>query len=280
MNSLSPDWEQLTPVTQDSDLDTERFNQTYGYPSRPVVIKDLGDDWSIPGKWSLSFLAENFGDLKFQGEKPHPENPLTREFSLAEYIAYTASCTDEEPYYLNNVNFHNYTALKEDYTLPEYFDCWYHAIPMEKRKFNLSWIYIGAAKTRSELHLDIWNTSAWNYLVSGHKLWLFYDKSQYPFLYEGKVDPFTADSGEYPLLQQATPLYCVQKPGDTVFTPSTWWHTVLNLDTTFSLTENFINKTNYQEVLAYFKNGGNEKAWQSMKKLVDGHLENTTAINH
>lgn len=240
--------------------------------SYPKVIPDLGTNWDMPKKWNLSFFKENYGEEKLKGERLNNGESQYMDFTLSEYLEYLETATGASTYYLNNIQFHTYTDLANDYQVPPYFKCWYSEIPIEKRKFNFSWIYIGGKGTRSPLHLDVWNTSAWNYLISGHKLWLFYDISQYPYLYDGKVDPFSYNSESFSDLVKTKPVYCLQSPGDTVFTPSNWWHTVLNLDTTFSLTENFINASNYGNVLKYFQDHNIHRAYDSMLAIADQHL--------
>ncbi len=45
-------------------------------------------------------------------------------------------------------------------------------------------------------------------------------------------------------------LDCIQRPNETLFVPSGWWHTTLNLEPSLAITENFATQSNLDEVLA------------------------------
>lgn len=249
------------------------FNRKYGFESIPIVLKDISKDWRALSGWTEDYLIEKSEGKMEVCERKVGEESEYKKFTLRQYFEYAKTNDDEIPYYLNNGKFHLNTSMEKDYDVPNYFGCWYGEIPVEKRKHSLSWVYIGAKGTYSALHLDIWKTSAWNCLISGKKLWLFYEPNQGSQLYDGQVNPFSPDLEKYPNFSKTNPIYCIQNPGDVVFTPSMWWHTVYNLETTISITENFINETNYQNVLDFFDSQNANKAHQSMMGIVKKNLE-------
>jgi Cupin-like domain len=53
----------------------------------------------------------------------------------------------------------------------------------------------------------------------------------------------------YPQLSdEDKPIECTQLPGETIYVPSGWWHCVLNLETTVAVTQNYVNKSNFEFV--------------------------------
>jgi histone arginine demethylase JMJD6 len=233
------------------------FNENYGLKSKPVLITGLMDNWKAKTKWTSDFLKQNFGNLEEPAYRSNNRDDK-KIFKLEDYINYMETNSDKDPYYLTNTQFHLDTEMVNDYEVPSYFTTCLQVMKDKlPRKFQLSCIYIGAKNTFSKLHLDIFNSSAWNAVISGKKIWLFYPPNQFRYLYNGAVNPFEPDLNKYPEFVNATPIVCVQNPGEVVYTPSRWWHAVYNEEAGLSLTENFVNETNFETVIMtmlYHKN--------------------------
>ena len=84
-----------------------------------------------------------------------------RMMTLEEYtMAHDPSVYYKTSRHLDNV-------LAADIRPLEQFNCWYAGTAVGKPKSRLSWLYVGVKDSFSELHRDIWLTSAWNYLIKG-----------------------------------------------------------------------------------------------------------------
>ena len=163
---------------------------------------------------------------------------------LGDYLEYMEHTRDEFPAYASRWRFlSSFPELGTCYRRPPHFSCWSDLLPGEVRPC-WKWLYLGPARSGSEMHIDFMGTSAWNVVFVGEKAWRFYPPRETTHVYSGQVNAFRADLNRFPSFSQAEGLSCVQGPGDIVFTPPNWWHQVRNESCTLALTENFINETN------------------------------------
>ena len=50
-----------------------------------------------------------------------------------------------------------------------------------------------------------------------------------------KVDPYNPDYKQYPYFKNAVGYMCYLKPGDMLYIPPKWWHHVVSLSPSFSV---------------------------------------------
>ena len=237
----------------------------------PLVLTEAMKNWEAYSKWNLAYLSTHYGEQKILANRLSEKGERQHIYlNLEEYINYAYTTDDPNPYY--GISYmHVSNSLKEEYEEPEYFHCWYKQFNSKDSKIDLSCLYLAPKNGYSPMHQDIWGTSFWNALFEGKKIWLFYSEDQTEYLYGGSVNPFYPDLEKYPLFSQAKATMWLQEPGELIFCPGNVWHTVLALEPCLALSENFINETDYQNVLHHFEKHNHPRAYSKMKKIASIH---------
>ncbi|WP_313002675.1 cupin-like domain-containing protein [Chryseobacterium gleum] len=254
----------LTSISEDlsGSIEEKDFNQQYAYPKIPVIFRNAYQTWDIKDKWTLPYLISKLSNTETV------EN-IDRVLNLETYLQ---TENTNNVYYKTQQHLTNELSL--DYSVPEELRCWYKN-HYKKPKLFLSWLYVGMQNTFSELHQDIWNTSAWNYLIKGRKLWFFFPVSLNSII-KNNIDSYKVENIIDAIFSRDSkfqPLYCIQNEGELVYSPPGFYHAVINLDLTISLTENFINKTNYDTVFEHFKKELNDSSIKSLLNIIEYNLK-------
>jgi len=224
----------------------------------PLVFSGIAKKWLAWSIWDLDYLEKKIGHeyiIISNGCGPNKRNFSSNVKFLINKIR-----KGNDQVYYSNFSCHISTDMVGHYESPRFFDCWYKRQPKEDQKLVLSWIYMGTKGSYSPLHIDVHSTSAWNSLFVGKKLWLFFPPENTDLLNEEKNELFFLDEKKISIFDQLTTFIHVQVPGEIVYTPSGWWHCVLNLESGFALTENFINELNYYKVRNDLNKSGYLKA--------------------
>ena len=143
------------------------------------------------------------------------------------------------------------------------------------------WFLIGPKRSGSEIHQDPLGTSAWNTSVQGYKRWILsppmpgvtkrfvrakhlMKKGEddeaihyFDFIFQRLKTIENHIQGGLPYI-----LECIQYPGETMFVPGGWWHSVINLDTTIAITENVCNAGNFDRVWILTRKGRKRLAYK------------------
>lgn len=260
----------LSSVTIDTaeELTKEYFNENFGYAGIPAIFKNAFQGMGIKRKWTSDYLGTALQEKELVESTVIPGN--SKYLTLEEYLG------EQTNEYYYKTSRHLLNRLSNDYNTPPLFECWYANTSAGTPRSKLSWLYVGTTGTFSDIHRDIWWSSAWNYLISGTKIWFIY-----PSVYNESIK---REIGNYSLKEMQNipaeilqteyrPLICIQQSGDLVFVPGNYYHSVYNLGDTISLTENFVNETNYDMVRSYFRTKSNRNNMNSIEAIIKEGFE-------
>lgn len=278
----SPNSSSEVPRVAVGDMTPERFFEEYEMKNMPVIIEGAAKGRAL-SKWRKSnYLQENVDESRtFRATSGAA--PLPATFGLKAYEEYGKfSYLEESPLYL----FDRTAFAANDQWSDDFFPEFYEKCPFwdpagshghdmlqhlgAKRRPDHTWLIMGPKRSGSVFHLDPNCTHAWNACIEGRKRWIFYPPGVNPpgvFPSEdGDEVALPLSVGEW-LMQyweehmkqyhlrppHERPMECTVGPGDVIFVPHGWWHSVINLDDrNIAITHNYVSPSNLGNALKFF----------------------------
>ncbi|KPA80968.1 putative mitochondrial hypothetical protein [Leptomonas pyrrhocoris] len=256
------------PVERCSRLSVKEFNDRFELPNIPVVITDVATEWPL-----FKILNGRFTNLSDKKrELVRAGCPLTAplrceytNMDLEDYVHYATEQNDERPIYMFDAEFGNVLDVEKLYTVPEYFARDDFFSTMGARRPKHRWIIAGPHRGGSSFHVDPNYTNAWNANMTGRKRWLLFPPGANP--------PGCVPSTD--MAEVATPVSltewllnnydaslqtlrhcgyeCICEPGDIMFVPCGWWHSVINLEDSVAITQNYVSRSNLPKVVKFLR---------------------------
>ena len=95
------------------------------------------------------------------------------------------------------------------------------------------------------MHVDFGGTHAWLAQIFGRKECALFSPDDTPYVYDGAVDPFAPDFEKYSLFGRSTMWHGSLEPGQVLLIPSGWWHHVVTVSNSITISHNIVNSANF-----------------------------------
>ncbi|KAM9925276.1 hypothetical protein OXX59_004010 [Metschnikowia pulcherrima] len=244
------------PRLPESWLTQEQFDAEWN--ARPFILTN--PEKSRWPRWSLQELLQRFAGVKFRQEAVR--------WPLSLYSQYLAANCDESPLYLFDCNSIAMQTLRKEYDAPKLFQQDLLTTFGACRPDH-AWLIIGSQRSGSTFHKDPNYTSAWNTAIAGRKVWVMFPPGVCPPGVSTDEDESEVTSpvgiAEWVLsgfyndaVNSPEALIGITFPGECMYVPSGWWHTVINLDESIALTQNFVPDVKLGNALHFLKNKGKQ----------------------
>jgi len=235
---------EMKPVERIGARDEDEFVHSYIGSSRPVILTGVMEDWPARRRWSLDWLASEFGDRDItvgETEGGHlvvsrSSGVVQREMMLGDFIDRLRA--GDPGYYL-------LSSLDE--RLPELLDDLRFDTLVAKASWRSLRMWIGGPDTRAALHHDLPE----NFLaqVTGRKRIILIDRRHGRNVYRNgplhgapnfcAVDAEDPDYARFPRFRQVESITVDLEPGEILYIPRLWWHQVRSLDLSISVNQWF-----------------------------------------
>lgn len=227
----------LEEIERRSGLQKDSFSKNYLLPLRPVILTDLSHHWAAHTKWTIDFFKNQYGHLQvplYSQQVGMPGKSYLQPTTILPLRAYLEQL-EKGPLdlrmFLYNI-FEHAPELLQDFEMPHITEGFLRRFPF---------LFFGGQHSRVGLHYDIDLSHVFLNQFHGRKRVVLFAPSQsraiyqHPFTVASFVDTQRPDFDEYPALRQAKGFECILYPGETLFIPSAYWHSIEYLDGGFSM---------------------------------------------
>lgn len=256
---------------KESKIDLNEFNTNY-HDIPFILVNEDNKRWP---NWDFETLVNRFPDITFTQESVR--------WKLSKYAQYLHNNKDESPLYLFDCKSDAMKILRNEYKVPEIFQQdLFNVFNNIENGFNCrpdhAWIIIGSSRSGSTFHKDPNSTSAWNAAIVGRKIWIMLPPHITPpgvgtdeeesevtspvSVAEWVLSGFFNDSTK---IEEC--LIGITFPGECMHVPSGWWHTVINIDDSIAITQNFVPTSKLPQVLNFLKNKSNQISGFRLKEI-------------
>jgi len=229
--------EWMTTLQRIPTISPEDFEYYFNL-GRAIILTNFTDDWKAFQNWTPERLKQNYGKETVNVQKGRSKRKdfetaqhlLRRDMKFADFIDAIMDNKVENDLYLTANN--NLLHRREMRGLMADMEPFYPGFLWVDPTQTHFWF--GPGGTKTPLHFD--PISLFHTHVSGRKLWRLWPPEMGPYLYHREkvysdVDTYNPDHKKFPLYRHAHVIEENIMPGETLFVPTGWWHTVDILET-------------------------------------------------
>jgi hypothetical protein len=232
-----------------------------------VILTDVVPLWPALTKWTFAFFAKRFGDVEIVVSTRFFGPGETRRLKFKEFMDYCLGApiadppADSTPLYCALQPFRQTSPLMSDFCWPDALENLYGSFEGAARDWylqNSGLLLIGPKGTVTPLHVDRFNTHAWLAQLQGTKHCLFFSPEEIAAAMQGRVNPTWPDGpaeehgvnatlhiDEIANVRDCVAHEAVLEPGDLLVFPRGWYHRVIALEPSISMSFNFVGTTNF-----------------------------------
>lgn len=234
--------------------DTATFRDDHYAANRPCVIEGAMEGWPALRTWQPEHLRERFGDAIVQIEANAGEQAAGggtpdrafQEMRFGDFIDLVESGEGVDGHYMTANNTEANTAaldgLFDDVIWPDFLQPTGHPL-------GNGWFWYGPQGSFTPLHHDLTNNLMAQFRGRKRVKLVAPFESAHIYNHEhrySRVDLDAVDLERFPEMADVTIFETVIGPGDMLFLPAGWWHTVRALDVSVTVTfPNFIWETDH-----------------------------------
>ena len=220
----------------------EAFERDFVHRGKPVIVTGVADRWPAFGKWSAQYLKATAGDapvvVRYDAAADHfnyytPQGRINKDMTFGEFLDHLTAEPPDKRFYLTEYGVRKISPqLEAEVDASRYVDDGYPVF------------FIGR-DTFSPPHYH-GNHEAFLCQVVGTKIVHMYPPEQTPCFYPypwystllnfARVDPRRPDLRRFPKFEKANGIRLELAPGEMLFIPIHWWHSVQAIDTGVSVT--------------------------------------------